>query len=267
MLHPYVSGNKFRKLKYNIQKAKDEKFKQILSFGGAYSNHIYSLAAAGKIHNIPTIGIIRGEEHTPLNDTLQFATDCGMKLIYISREAYRNKSNPECLAQLQTEYPNAFIVPEGGSNTLGVKGCEEIISEIDVDFDYICTGVGSGGTISGIINSLQGNKIILGFPAIKNADYLKTDISQFLKEDYQNWGFISNYHFGGFAKMKPKLLDFIQSFKKNHDVLLDPLYTGKMIFGIFDLIQKDYFPLNTTIVAIHTGGLQGWNGIDPSMLL
>lgn len=264
LLHPLISGNKFRKLKYTIQKAQD--FKGIVSFGGAYSNHIFSLAAAGEIYGIPTIGIIRGEEHKELNTTLSFANDKGMKLIYVSREEYRLRENEEYLSKLAEKYKGWLVVPEGGTNADGIKGCEEVLQEIDVRYDVVCLPVGSGGTISGIINSSSGLVKVLGFPALKKSDYLKEVVSNHINKEKENWQFIQDYHFGGYAKMKPELLTFIKKFKEKFGVLLDPIYTGKMMYGVFDLIEKDFFEPGTSIVVIHTGGLQGWGGIDPSML-
>lgn len=264
LLHPLISGNKFRKLKFTLEKAKN--YNGIISFGGAYSNHIYSLAAAGDIYNIPTIGLIRGDEHKELNSTLSFAREKGMKLIYVPREEYRLREDESYLKLLSERYPNWLIIPEGGTNTDGVRGCEEVLKEITVDYNVVCLPVGSGGTISGVINSSSDNVKVLGFPALKKSDYLKDVVLSHLIEERGNWGFIQDYHFGGYAKMKPELLTFVKGFKEEFGVLLDPIYTGKMMFGIFDLIDKDFFEPGTSIIAIHTGGLQGWGGFDPNML-
>ncbi len=261
LLHPHISGNKWRKLKYNLQEAQANGHKTILTFGGAYSNHIAATAAAGAEFGFKTIGIIRGEEHLPLNPTLQFATEQGMELHYISRELYRRKNEPDFIAELAEKYNQPYVVPEGGTNLLAVKGCTEIVEDIPIKYDVICCASGTGGTIAGIIAGLAGQKQVLGFPALKGGDLLEDEIEQLVYsysgQHYQNWQLITDYHFGGYAKMKPELLQFIHDFKTNHSIPLEPVYTGKLFYGLFDLIAKGYFAEGTRIVAIHTGGLQG----------
>ncbi|PKV62579.1 1-aminocyclopropane-1-carboxylate deaminase/D-cysteine desulfhydrase [Pontibacter ramchanderi] len=261
LLHPTISGNKWRKLKYNLQQAKRLQHSTLLTFGGAYSNHIAAVAAAGEEFGFRTIGIIRGEEHLPLNPTLSFASSAGMKLHYISREAYRHKSDPVYLVQLAEQFGNPYIIPEGGTNALAVKGCTEIVTDIPIDYDYICCASGTGGTISGIIAGLEGEKQVLGFLALKGGEFLKEEIEQLIDryngQRYHNWQLITDYHFGGYAKVKPELLDFMRDFQKEHQLPLEPVYTGKMFFGLVDLIRQGYFPRGSRIVAVHTGGLQG----------
>lgn len=261
LLHPHISGNKYRKLKYNLQEAKAQGKQTILTFGGAYSNHIAATAAAGAEFGFKTIGIIRGEEHLPLNPTLAFAMQQGMELHYISREAYRSKNEPEVLAELAATYNQPYIVPEGGTNQLAVKGCTEIVADIDVEFDVICCASGTGGTIAGIIVGLAGEKQVLGFPALKGGEFLREEIEElaytFSGRHYSNWQLITDYHFGGYAKVKPELLQFIRAFQELHHIALEPVYTGKMFYGLFDLISKGFFTKGTRIVAVHTGGLQG----------
>ncbi|MCP2045701.1 1-aminocyclopropane-1-carboxylate deaminase/D-cysteine desulfhydrase [Pontibacter sp. HSC-36F09] len=266
LLHPTISGNKWRKLKYNLQEAKRLQHDTLLTFGGAYSNHIAAVAAAGQEFGFKTIGIIRGEEHLPLNPTLTFATSAGMELHYISREAYRQKADLVYLAQLAEQFGNPYIIPEGGTNALAVKGCTEIVSDIAIDFDYICCASGTGGTIAGIIAGLRGERQVLGFPALKGGEFLKEEIDQLIDryngQHYDNWQLITDYHFGGYAKVKPELLDFMRSFQQEHQLPLEPVYTGKMFFGLIDLIRKGYFPKGSRIVAVHTGGLQGNAGFQ-----
>jgi 1-aminocyclopropane-1-carboxylate deaminase len=261
LLHQHISGNKWRKLKYNLQAAKAQGKETILTFGGAYSNHIAATAAAGAEFGFKTIGVIRGEEHLPLNPTLQFATQQGMELHYVSRELYRHKNDTEFIAELAVKYKQPYIVPEGGTNQLAVKGCTEIVADIDIDFDVICCASGTGGTIAGIIAGLAGEKQVLGFPALKGGEFLREDIDELVYnysgEHYSNWQLITDYHFGGYAKVKPELLQFIKEFQEEHHIPLEPVYTGKLFFGLFDLISKGYFPEGTLIIAIHTGGLQG----------
>ena len=261
-IHPTVSGNKYRKLKYNIKAVLDGNFEGVLTFGGAFSNHIAATAAAGKALNISTIGIIRGEEladEIENNTTLGYAKSCGMGLEFISRTEYRKKDEISFLKTLQNKYPNYFIIPEGGTNSLGVMGCEEILSETDYEFDIICCSVGTGGTISGLINSSLPHQKVIGFPALKGA-FLKKDIRKFAQQS--NWDLCHEYHFGGYAKVNLELIQFINKFKQEFELPLDPIYTGKMMFGIFDLIQKGFFSKSTKILAIHTGGLQGIVGMN-----
>ncbi|NEM99549.1 1-aminocyclopropane-1-carboxylate deaminase/D-cysteine desulfhydrase [Pontibacter burrus] len=261
LLHPHISGNKWRKLKYNLQEAKAQGKQTIVTFGGAYSNHIAATAAAGAEFGFKTIGMIRGEEHLPLNPTLAFATEQGMELHYIAREAYRLKNEPKFLAELSANYSQPYIVPEGGTNQLAVKGCTEIIDDITIDFDVICCASGTGGTIAGIIAGLKGQRQVLGFPALKGGDFLRDEIEQLVYnysgQHYGNWQLITDYHFGGYAKVKPELLQFIREFQEQHHIPLEPVYTGKLFYGLFYLISKGYFPEGTRIVAVHTGGLQG----------
>jgi 1-aminocyclopropane-1-carboxylate deaminase len=262
LIHPFVSGNKFRKLKYNLRQAKIENQTTVLTFGGAYSNHIAAVAYAGKENDFKTIGVIRGDELTDKiddNPTLKFAQECGMQLVFVSRDNYRLKTAPSFLEQLEQQYGSFYLVPEGGTNALAIKGCEEILTNEDTSFDYIGCAVGTGGTISGIINSALPHQKILGFPALKG-DFLQDEICNFVHND--NWELITDYHFGGYAKVNDELIAFINWFFEQTRIPLDPVYTGKMVFGIFDLINKNYFPENSKILLIHTGGLQGIQGMN-----
>jgi len=259
-----VSGNKWRKLKYNILEAKNGNYERVLTFGGAYSNHIYSFAAAGKIYDFKTVGLIRGEETQPLNPTLAFAKDAGMEIHYLDREIYRRRNEKEFVNEIQLKFPNTFIIPEGGSNWLGVKGCEEIIQDIKSDFDVICTAVGSGGTIGGLISGLKGGKKVLGFSALKGEGILDEQVKHLIPgptKFVDSWSVNYDYHFGGYAKFDKELINFILDFEKQTGIKLEPVYTGKMFFGIIDLIQKGFFKKGQKILALHTGGLQGLNGL------
>ena len=261
-VHPSVSGNKYRKLKYNIQAVLDGNFQGILTFGGAFSNHIAATAAVGQDLNIPTVGIIRGEElarGVDSNPTLLYAKACGMHLEFISRAAYRQKTEDSFLHSLQKKYPKFYIIPEGGTNALAIDGCREILTETDYEFDVICCAVGTGGTISGLINSSLPHQKIIGFPALKGA-FLREDICKFAQQS--NWELCHEYHFGGYAKVNLELIQFINKFKQEFELPLDPIYTGKMMFGIFDLIQNGFFSKSEKILAIHTGGLQGIEGMN-----
>jgi 1-aminocyclopropane-1-carboxylate deaminase len=258
LIHPEITGNKWRKLKYNIEQAKLENKDTLLTFGGAYSNHITATAAAGKYLGLKTIGIIRGEEHTPLNKSLQFAKDGGMKLIYADREMYKDKD--KCLGSWLLDPDSTFILPEGGANELALKGCAEIVNELEIDFDYICSACGTGTTIAGIASNLKPHQQAIGFVVLKHDKLQQEIIEKFpnLKSEIS----ILNSHFGGYAKTTPELIQFIKDFYNQHQILLDYVYTGKLMFGIFDLMAKNYFRENSTIIAVHTGGVTNASVFD-----
>lgn len=260
--HPIISGNKFRKLKFNLIQAKEAGHDTLLTFGGAFSNHIAATACAGKEFGFKTIGIIRGEELSEdftENPTLTLAQRHGMHFKFISRSEYKKKNEFDFQEDLKREFGSFYLLPEGGTNALAVQGCAEILEASDTDFEVICCPVGTGGTLAGIINSTTANQRVLGFSALKG-DFLKEDIRKFaLKE---NWDLITDYHFGGYAKVSSELVEFINNFKRETKIQLDPVYTGKMVFGIFDLIKKEKFEPGTRILAVHTGGLQGIAGIN-----
>ena len=253
LLHPHISGNKWYKLKYNIEQALLENKQVLLSFGGAYSNHLHALAYAGFLKNIKTIGIIRGEKIE--NDTLKDCKKWGMDLYFISREEYRLKNEKSFLQKIKQKFSNAYIIPEGGGNVLGAKGCEEILTNVDSKmYEIVCCAVGTGTTLAGIINSSKSKKV-LGFCALKNGEYLKQDIEKFTQK--KNWELIHSYHFGGFAKTNSVLMDFIKKFEFEQNFQLDVIYTSKMIFGVLDMIEANIIREGSKILVIHSGGLQG----------
>ncbi len=257
-----ISGNKLRKLKYNILEAKHKGYKTALTFGGAYSNHILAASYLQQKHNIKMIGVIRGNELSNKineNPTLTAAKKNGMQFHFISRETYRNKTNSSFIKELKEMFGDFYLIPEGGTNALAIKGCEEILTNTDFNFDYISCAVGTGGTISGIINSAQKNQYIIGFSALKG-NFLKDDVLKMTTT--KNWEIITDYHFGGYAKINKELVCFINEFKNKTGIQLDSIYNGKMLFGIIDLFKKGYFKKNTSILAIHTGGLQSITGIN-----
>ncbi|SHI97366.1 1-aminocyclopropane-1-carboxylate deaminase/D-cysteine desulfhydrase [Algibacter luteus] len=261
-IHAFVSGNKYRKLKYNLLEAEKSGYKTLLTFGGAFSNHIAAVASAGHLIGFKTIGVIRGDElesKISENATLNFAQENGMNFKFVSREIYRSKTSESFLKSLEAEFGDFYVIPEGGTNELAVKGCQEILYPEDFNFDYICCSVGTGGTISGLINGSKPSQQVLGFPALKG-DFLKEDISKFATQT--NWKLITDYHFGGYAKINDELVAFINQFKSDYNMPLDPVYTGKMLFGIMDLIDKNYFSKGSKILVIHTGGLQGIEGMN-----
>lgn len=261
-----ISGNKYRKLKYNLLNAKDVGLNKLLTFGGAYSNHIHAVAYAGQKYGFNTIGVIRGEETLPLNPTLLDASNYGMKFHYMSRTEYRDKMTPNIIEKLKNQFGEFYLIPEGGSNALAVKGCTEILDKNEKNFDHICCACGTGGTIAGIIASLNGTKNVWGFPALKNGEFLKKDIfnliDSFNSQSYNNWDLITKYHFGGYAKFNTDLIRFINQFKHQHNIQLDPIYTGKLLFAIYEEIKNGFFKTGERILAIHTGGLQGINGFN-----
>jgi 1-aminocyclopropane-1-carboxylate deaminase len=265
LLHPTIPGNKWRKLKFNLQEARRQGHSTLLTFGGAYSNHLAAVAAAGKAFGFGTIGLVRGEEHLPLNPTLAQAQSNGMRLHYLDRETYRWKQDPAFLASLQEQYGPAYLLPEGGTNLLAVRGCTEILADTDLPFDYICCACGTGGTLAGIISGLAGRRQVIGFPALKGGDFLAAEIAALVQayagEPYANWHLETSFHFGGYARFTPELIAFIQAFRQQHQIQLEPVYTGKLFFGLFELIRQDRFPRGSTVVAVHTGGLQGLEGM------
>lgn len=269
LIHPFVSGNKFRKLKYNLKEAKKLKKKVILTFGGAFSNHIVATAVAGKMEGFTTIGIIRGDElgknlkETLANNaTLNEAHKNGMKFEFVSRTVYRQKNTFGFIEKMKNKYGDFYLIPEGGTNCLAIEGCKEILTKQDTDFNYICSAIGTGGTIAGLINASQNNQKIIGFPALKGS-FLKDEIAKFTTKT--NWTITADYHFGGYAKYNEILICFINEFKAQTGILLDPIYTGKMLYGVLEMIKNDKFKKGTKILAIHTGGIQGILGFNEKL--
>ncbi|HMV15658.1 MAG TPA: pyridoxal-phosphate dependent enzyme [Chitinophagales bacterium] len=266
LIHAAVSGNKWRKLKYNLTQAKYENKNTILTFGGAYSNHITATAKACELLGFNSIGIIRGEAYFPLNKSLQFAADCGMQLLYLDREHYRNKNISPLLEQIETNEAAIFIVPEGGANEYAIQGCTEIVDEINQqlmenystkNFDFICCASGTGTTIAGISMNLLAHQTAIGFSVLKH-DTLKQEILSRIPNLKDNFS-MQAAHFGGYAKTTPALLQFIRDFYKTNNIILDYVYTGKMMYAFFDMLSKGFFPSKSTIVVVHTGGVMNAN--------
>ena len=252
--HPLVSGNKWWKLKYNLAAALVQKKDTLLTFGGAFSNHIFATAAAGREMGVKTVGIIRGEEQTSLNPVLQFARHAGMKLQFVSRELYRRKNEEEFIQNLHKEFGEFYLIPEGGSNELAVKGVQEFAEHIIGDFDYICCPVGTGGTLAGLINGFKGSGTIVGFSVLKNGSFLEDEVRG-LGAAYGNWNIQTAYDFGGYAKSTPWLTSFVEDFREKYNIPIEVVYSAKMMAGIFDLLGKDFFGRGSKILAIHTGGI------------
>ncbi len=266
-MHSHISGNKWFKLKYNLQEAEAKGHDSILTFGGAYSNHIAATAAVGKINKIKTIGIIRGEETLPFNPVLKFAKKNGMELFYLNREQYRLKNTDEIIRELENRFDKFYLIPEGGANVLGVKGCTEIIDDIGIDFDYIFSECGTGTTLAGLSLSLKNHQLALGIPVLKGAQFLEQDIIRLMTDYKLEFGemndasdhinkfkLIYDYHFGGYAKSTNELDLFIAEFIKKHGVIIEPVYSGKLFFALFDMAKNNYFKPNSKIVLLHTGG-------------
>ncbi|MBD2297945.1 1-aminocyclopropane-1-carboxylate deaminase/D-cysteine desulfhydrase [Nostoc sp. FACHB-190] len=272
MMHPWVNGNKWYKLKYNLLEAKARNFTTLLTFGGAYSNHIFATAAAGKLFGLQTIGVIRGEETLPLNPTLSFAVEQGMQLVYMSRNSYKQRNSSELQAELQERYGEVFIIPEGGCNLNGVLGCTEILQQAK-NFDIVCVACGTGTTFAGILLSLTPQQKAIAFPVLKNGGFLQQEIEMLLQnylaadlpisnKSVGAWELICDYHFGGYAKVNDELLKFSKQFQQIHGIPLDYVYTAKMFYGVMDLLQQGFFSKGDRILLIHTGGLQGNLGIQ-----
>ncbi len=267
LIGPQISGNKWRKLKYNLLEAHRQGHHTLLSFGGAYSNHLYAVAAAGRAFGFRTVGLVRGEEISPLNPTLTFARECGMTLQYVPRTQYRDKASAGWLESLRERYGDFYLLPEGGSNALAVQGVAELVAEVDLSWTYLCCPCGTGGTLAGLVAGAAGRGRLIGFSALKGGDFLRQEAGQLLRNYegltgisvtmHTNWQVQTAYHFGGYARVQPALLAFIRRFEEENGIALEQVYTGKMLYGIEDLLDTGFFGRGTAVVALHTGGLQG----------
>ena len=269
--HPDLPGNKARKLKYNLLAVREQGYTRLLTFGGAYSNHLAAVAAAGRLYGFETLGLVRGEAHAPLNPTLAGCAADGMALHYLDRSTYRRRAEPALLAELQQRYGPAYLLPEGGTNALALRGVAELIGELrqHTDFDAVAVAAGTGGTLAGLLLGLAETAYparAVGVAALKGADFLRAEVAALTQAAYgqilDNYELHTDYHFGGYAKLPPELREFIQDFHAQFGVLLDPIYTGKLLFGVLNLLEKGHFAPGSTVVAVHTGGLQAWAGFD-----
>lgn len=261
--HQTVSGNKWWKLKYNLEYAVHTAHRTILTFGGAYSNHIYSTAAAAADLGLRSIGVIRGEEHASGNHTLRFASAKGMLLHYVDRTTYRDKSSEKFRAHLQNRFGEFYRIPEGGSNLLAIKGCAEFAQQelATIDFDHLYLATGTGGTMAGLICGLAGHRNVVGVSVLKGGNFLAEDIENFVIDysgrSYHNWSLLTAFHHGGYAKTTPWLTAFIEEMNKCYHLPLDHVYTGKVMWAVFQQIEAGVFKRGETILVLHTGGLQG----------
>ena len=261
LLFPDLSGNKYRKLRYNLEAAGREGYHTLLTFGGAFSNHLHATAAAGRKFGFRTIGLVRGEElgELPLNPTLQSARAYGMQLVFITREEYRKKADPRFIDAITEQFGPAYILPEGGTNELAVQGCREILGPGDRSYTHVCCAVGTGGTLAGLVQAAGSAQQVQGYPALK-APGLERGLRRWIKGGH--WSLIPSYDFGGYARMDESLVRFINSFRRETGIPLDPVYTGKMLYGILEEARLGRFPEGSHILAIHTGGLQGIAGMN-----
>lgn len=262
LIHPTISGNKWRKLKYILADARDKNFKSLLTFGGARSNHLYATAAAGALLGMQTIGIVRGEEYQEKEtDTLRYCREQGMHIHAISRTLYRQKQDSEFLTKLKYSFDDTYIIPEGGATPLALPGVKELVSEtinqLGTIPDFFAVSAGTGGTAAGILSARAAR--VLAFSSLKGGDFLRNDILELAgsNESGERLQLFTDFHFGGYARYTPELLDFINKFEQSHGILLEHVYTGKMLFGLYDLIKKGFFKYGTTLAAVHSGGLQG----------
>lgn len=258
LINPDIPGNKWRKLKYNVATARKEGHQALLTFGGAYSNHIRAASAAGYYFGFTTVGVIRGEEHLPLNPSLDYAVRHGMHLAYLDRSTYREKMSLDVIAMLHRRFGEFYLLPEGGSNAAALRGCAEIPGEIGSWFDLACCPCGTGGTLAGLAHGLGPGQRALGFSVLKGGEFLTRQVAGLQREAFGavsgNWSIEYGFHLGGFARRNPALSQFIADFESRHALLLDWVYVAKMMYGIFALAEQGSFPAGTVIVAVITGG-------------
>ena len=273
LIHPAISGNKWRKLKYNLSAINEAGQKGFVTFGGAFSNHLAASAYAAALHKLNMVAVVRGYETGMRNPTLDFLEQCGVHCIGVSRSDYTQKNDPEFLSALKANYPEYAIIPEGGANNNGLRGCMEIMNEVDQPFDIVAAPLGSATTFSGLLLSGFAARQFLGFPAVKGGAYLKADVNNFIAQAKQTdwlpptftppkWRLVSAYHFGGFGKANAELIGFMNRFYAETDIPLDPIYTGKMLYGLTEMAKQGKFIPGTQILALHTGGLQGIIGMN-----
>jgi 1-aminocyclopropane-1-carboxylate deaminase len=257
LIDPDLPGNKWRKLKGNLLAAAEQGYTTLLTFGGAYSNHLRATAAAGQAFGFATIGVVRGEEHRPLNPVLADALRRGMRLTYVDRTRYRQKHSPELIASLRDRWGDFYLIPEGGSNELAVLGCAELVAEIEEHFDIICCPVGTGGTLAGIAAGLPARRRAIGFSALKGAYSLTDEVAALHRRTYghsfDNWHINFDYHCGGYAKRSAELNDFILTFERAHGITLDWIYVAKMMLGVFTMAEHGSFSPGTTLISVITG--------------
>lgn len=264
-IHSAVSGNKFFKLKYNLEEVRKQGKNTLLTFGGAFSNHIYATAAAAHSAGLRSIGVIRGQELEAKNPTLSFAKKMGMQLHFVDRERYRIKHSPEFERDLIHRFGDFYLIPEGGTNPLAIRGTREILDESHAEYSHVCVSIGTGGTFAGLAGTIGPHQQLIGFSSLKGEFILREVSDLMLSLGVNSLGKLeikTDYHFGGYGKYKAELIEFMNWFYSEFQVPLDPIYTGKMALGVFDLVRKNHFPKGSKILMIHTGGLQGNAGFQ-----
>jgi len=259
LIHPIISGNKWRKLKYLLKKASEENKNHLVTFGGAYSNHLLATAAAAAKFGFKATGIVRGEEVT--NDTLFLCRLHGMNLVFTDRESYRDK--PALFKKYFGDDIDAMFIDEGGASAEGAQGCSELIDELTETYDHIFCACGTGTTAAGIINGIKQHQLSTQFhaiPVFKNGEFIKNEIERFLTApiDYQ---LHTAYHFGGYGKTDERLINFIRQFVAETGILIEPVYTGKVLYALYDLAEAGYFMPGSRVLAIHSGGIWGLLGM------
>ncbi|GAB4254318.1 MAG: pyridoxal-phosphate dependent enzyme [Methylomicrobium sp.] len=258
LIDPVISGNKWRKLKYIIDHFLSVGATKMISMGGPYSNHLHALAYIGHLLGFETEGLIRGESRpTPTLDDMR---RWGMTLTFVSRGEYRALREYKQWRSLPGLDKNAYWLPEGGAVETALRGVAELVDAIDVAYDLMCCPCGTGTTLAGIVAALDFDCRAIGFAALPGRDFLERDVRQLVKQSEVSWQIVDDYHFGGFARTRPELFNFIEQFTQVTSIPLEPVYTGKMMFGIYDLIEKGIIAAGQRIVAVHTGGLQGNRG-------
>lgn len=262
LLHPVISGNKWRKLKYCLDHVLTLGSGTVISMGGAYSNHLHALAFTGKVLGLKTVGLVRGERPEPLTPTLQDCLRWGMELRFVSRSEYRLLRHYREHDALPGIRPGEYWLPEGGAHALALAGIQEGLDEIDLSYDVLCLPCGTGTTLAGCVGAAAEGASVIGFAAVKNAVYLTDEVEKLLPRPYTHWTVNHDYHFGGFARTAPELHQFIHEFELKHKIGLEPVYSGKMMYALYDLIAKNRFKPGLRMIALHTGGLQGNRGFN-----
>ena len=268
-IHPVISGNKLFKLHYFIDEAMQSNHKTMVSFGGAYSNHLVAIAFAGKESGLKSIGIVRGEEPKNLSHTLQQCLQYGMQLQFITRNEYKNTGQPDFINNLKLKYGDFTLVPEGGYHPLGAAGASLIIDLLkDKNATHICTATGTATTLAGLLLKAQQSQQVITVPVIKNMNDIEERLFYLInKKKHNNLQIFDGYHFGGYAKKTEELINFMNVFYTNYGVPTDFVYTAKMMYAILDKINNNFFPAGSSIVCLHTGGLQGNQSLPPGTLL
>jgi 1-aminocyclopropane-1-carboxylate deaminase/D-cysteine desulfhydrase-like pyridoxal-dependent ACC family enzyme len=257
-IHPVISGNKLFKLYYFLEEAKQSPHKTIITFGGAFSNHLAATAFAANKSNLKCIGFVRGERPSVLSPTLSFCLGQKMQLEFLPRSVYKENADENFLQNLKKEYKDFILIPEGGFSPIGARGAQLIPRYFGLmEYTHVCLAVGTATTFAGIINGVKENVETIGFSALKNLDDIEARLAELRVDPKKKFSFVGDYHFGGYAKKSNQLISFMNEFYFQHHIPLDFVYTGKMMFGVNDLIEKNYFPKAAHILCIHTGGLQG----------